>query len=168
MLKFSACDFYYIGRFIARLEGAFGRSNPNEFVNEEGITLSKDIIKDIDKHCEKIGLTVSQKATKRALRRLDANIKHSELGQTCADLGLRISDEIDDHLFLFVPKTHAAFYESENLFGDSVENAFPSSSYDIKEAGKCLALQRHYRCGISFNAHHWRRSHGTREKPKRT
>jgi hypothetical protein len=142
MLKFSAGDFYYIGRLIARLEGVLGKFNPSAFVNQEGITISKDIIQDMDKNCEKIGLTMSQKAAWRALRRLDTSIKYSELVQTCADLSLRISDEIGDHLFLFVPKTHAAFYESEKLFGDSVENAFPSSSYDLKEAGKCFALNR--------------------------
>ncbi len=53
-----------------------------------------------------------------------------------------ISSEMEDVLFLYVDSRHKEYYEGLSLFGDEVEQAFPSSNYDIAESGKCIALNR--------------------------
>ena len=51
-------------------------------------------------------------------------------------------DEIKTNLFLYVPQTHARLFDDPSPFGPEVITAFPSAEYEIKEAGKCLALRR--------------------------
>ena len=43
---------------------------------------------------------------------------------------------------LQLPTDKVSLYEGRNLFGDQVAVKFPSASFDIEEAGKCLALDR--------------------------
>jgi hypothetical protein len=53
-----------------------------------------------------------------------------------------ITSEMADVLFLYVDSRHKEHYEGFALFGDEVEQAFPSANYDIAESGKCIALNR--------------------------
>ena len=54
----------------------------------------------------------------------------------------RADDELQDIKFMFIPKDDTTLYEQDMLFGSEVAAAFPSASYDIKEAGSCLATNR--------------------------
>ena len=54
----------------------------------------------------------------------------------------RVIDELQDRLFLSFEPSKAHFYSDAALFGNEVENAFPSASPEIIEAGKCFALDR--------------------------
>ncbi|MFL6846322.1 MAG: hypothetical protein ACJ8ER_15755 [Allosphingosinicella sp.] len=52
-------------------------------------------------------------------------------------------DEIEARsLFVMSGRNVALFDQAEPLFGAAVDDAFPSSSFDISEAGKCLACGR--------------------------
>lgn len=56
-------------------------------------------------------------------------------------------DEMQARLLFVIPAGHAKFYTSdEPLFGPDVEQAFPSASAEISEAGKCRALARWTAC----------------------
>jgi hypothetical protein len=59
--------------------------------------------------------------------------------------GLRMSilDEASDRKFAFIPKDKVAFFEQEALFGNAVNDAFPSAAAEIKDAGNCLASDLH-------------------------
>jgi len=66
------------------------------------------------------------------------------------DIGVidgRLRDELDEtHLFV-VSRDNAKYLDdSKPLFGDEVSSKFPSASYDIEEAGKCLGLKRSTAC----------------------
>jgi hypothetical protein len=56
-------------------------------------------------------------------------------------LGLRVSivEEASDRKFAFIPADKTVFFEHESLFGDAVNEAFPSAAPEIKDAGNCLA-----------------------------
>jgi len=52
-------------------------------------------------------------------------------------------DEIDARPLFVMSPTNASFYDQTvPLFGEEVDNAFPSSAEDIAEAGRCLAVGR--------------------------
>ncbi len=51
-------------------------------------------------------------------------------------------DELEARLLLAFPPSSARYFASEPLFGEAVEDVFPAISYDVAEAGKCLALGR--------------------------
>ena len=52
---------------------------------------------------------------------------------------LEISTEIADVKFAYTPKDAEVFFESDNLYGDSVNDTFPSVKLHIKDAGNYLA-----------------------------
>lgn len=69
------------------------------------------------------------------------NISRDELTSLIADLSHRVRDELSAR-FLFSVPYHAEFLlEDAQPFGSDVEKGFPAASYDIREAGKCLALR---------------------------
>jgi hypothetical protein len=72
--------------------------------------------------------------------------KFNEYSDLCSELQGRLIDEMEGVLFLSVAPNVARFYEDVNLFGDEVAANFPSTTFDIEEAGKCLALDRGTAC----------------------
>lgn len=61
-----------------------------------------------------------------------------------AELYNRLRDALEERLFVAVPTGMADLYRQQTpLFGEKVDDAFPLSSEDISEAGKCLALGRY-------------------------
>ena len=57
-----------------------------------------------------------------------------------------ITDGLSERKVFALSGAHAAYYDGPALFGDAVENAFPSSSPEISEAGKCRATARWTAC----------------------
>jgi hypothetical protein len=53
----------------------------------------------------------------------------------------RMQDELKAVLFLVISEVKY-YNQNEPLFGQDVADKFPSANYDIKEAGKCYALER--------------------------
>jgi hypothetical protein len=53
---------------------------------------------------------------------------------------------MQDHLFMHIPAGCSERYDKEELFGKGVGTAFPSASFDIREAGNCYAAGRYTAC----------------------
>ncbi|RFC63590.1 hypothetical protein DYI37_11330 [Fulvimarina endophytica] len=51
-------------------------------------------------------------------------------------------DEMQARMVFVIPGRHASLYDVNAPFGEAVEDAFPSASIDIQEAGNCIALGR--------------------------
>ncbi len=59
----------------------------------------------------------------------------------------RLSDEIDSRFLLALSRGESEMYtQAAPILGVDVDDAYPSSAYDISEAGKCLALGRATAC----------------------
>jgi hypothetical protein len=78
-----------------------------------------------------------------ALRNSKAPFTYNELRFGIDNLQSRLRDELR-HINLFVMSTpdHTFYEPKEPLFGFEVEGKFISASFDIAEAGKCMALKR--------------------------
>ena len=63
-----------------------------------------------------------------------------EMYRSLQELQSRIEDQLSSKSFLFVAPTRIGYYQSTNLFGQEVNDAFPAAAGDIEDAGKCLAL----------------------------
>lgn len=61
------------------------------------------------------------------------------------ELRERIADELEGKAIYYV-SDHVDLLSDAPLFGDGVDEAFPSARYDISEAGCCLALRRPTAC----------------------
>lgn len=98
----------------------------------------------LKRECEKHGLRSSLNQIARINTYIDQHmVPAEELGQ----LVLRIQEDLQGEFFLHVPAASVRYYESsEPLFGLEVAHTFPSTAYDISEAGKCHALHRSTAC----------------------
>ena len=62
------------------------------------------------------------------------------------ELGKRIRAELESRMFLYVPKDNSAFYQKPLDKWDKTIVAYPSATFDVEEASKCLALHRNTAC----------------------
>jgi hypothetical protein len=100
-------------------------------------------------HCEKLKLLVStdQITTQTNLlgfASIDLITKSAE--QSANMICTTIQTELRHRLFFVLPSDNVKFYSERALFGEKVENAFPSASPEIAEAAKCYALGRNSAC----------------------
>jgi hypothetical protein len=142
ILKFSAARFYGTAGLLAKIEEIIGSSEADEPMTDDSRKTMAHMVAEIKGQCEAINLSMSLRSVERLGKATSESITFKQLKGSFEELSTRIRDEIGDNLFLFIPKTHVRFYEGEKLFGSEVEEAFPSTAYDIREAGKCLALHR--------------------------
>jgi hypothetical protein len=59
-----------------------------------------------------------------------------------------VHDELEARIMFVVEPGQVRFYSDEMLFGEEVEEAFPSASQEIADAGKCRALERWTACVV--------------------
>ncbi len=70
-----------------------------------------------------------------------------ELRDLATQICQMVPPELSDKPVFTVASKHSHYLEAgNNAFGMVVENAFPSASKDIYEAGRCLALKRNTAC----------------------
>lgn len=104
----------------------------------------------LEKHCDNLGLVITGSQIKRIKTLLDdghGNVPVEYFGQQMIEVHTRLVDELASHTFLNVVPSRVRFYEPrEVLFGLEVDARFPSTAYDIAEAGKCYALYRSTAC----------------------
>jgi hypothetical protein len=74
---------------------------------------------------------------------LDPEFTFQAAGQGCRELTERFIDTLSLLSFLFLSPHEADLYSKPLSGWDAVVTAFPSSQFDIEEASKCLALNRH-------------------------
>lgn len=92
--------------------------------------------------------TLGLQMTKASAERLHSHVNSPDVTPIqCRDYVIQLRDRLPDELettyLLALSRTQVAKYDPVSpLFGESVENAFPSASPEIAEAGKCMALER--------------------------
>lgn len=69
-----------------------------------------------------------------------------ELYDDVKNLRSRIEDQLKSRLFLFIEPSRASYYKHLQLFGQQVNDNFPSAIDDIQDAGNCLALGQGTAC----------------------
>ena len=108
----------------------------------------RERLRELQNDCEGFGLRVTLAGVTKLLGRLDspADYTFGDLERECGALQGRLMDELDSHLFLGVDVTRARFYEDPLGGWESAIERFPSVSFDVEEAGKCLALDRGTAC----------------------
>jgi hypothetical protein len=146
MEKFSAADFYKIGRLLSILEhetDAF-KELTQDISGEGGGAIRKHLRPGMVEACEEIGLIFAVKHINHLCERLDAGITFVELREKISALSLHVMFEMQAQLFFHVPSKDASYYsQHEPLFFEGFRDAFPSVISEVEEAGKCLALNRH-------------------------
>jgi hypothetical protein len=152
MEKFSAATFCAIGSYLAATKETFVKSGDNAYIEAGSLERPKKInfeemsgpmiVEMIRFNCELIGLSVSVKCVDRLYALGKKGCTVSELANCLTQLAQTITWEMEDKMFMFIPASRSDRYEKEQAFGETVAKNFPSSSFDIKEAGNCFASAR--------------------------
>ena len=97
----------------------------------------------IQQECIDLGLPMSGKAAKRLMDQLSQpTVTHTEIAASSDEFTRRLTDEMESMFFFSIEPSKQGLLSSENLFGDSVAEAFPSAMEDIKNAARCLAFDQ--------------------------
>lgn len=99
--------------------------------------------------CRKLKLPVAESIASELLQlfKLGPTRGESEVIEKGAQQVINIIEkESRTRIFLFVLPEKVSFYKGESLFGQSVDDAFPSAKIGIEEAGKCFAMGRNTAC----------------------
>jgi hypothetical protein len=149
MERFSAAMFCSIGRYLVLTKELFvnldythiaaGTLVRPKKLNLD-VPLSGDmIIEAIRLLCASIGMTVSVKCADKIFALGEKGCTVKEFADALEQLNETITWEMEEKMFMFIPTSRSDRYGKEQAFGESVAQKFPSSSFDIKEAGNCFA-----------------------------
>jgi hypothetical protein len=137
MLKFSAHLYLNIGSSLMWMQDALADPEAKELRLKE---IMESMTTRLSGELEAIGCIFSSKASMRLARDL-RTLSQDAIKVRALELRHNIFDEMGSHLFFWVPSERAEFYgQTEKTFGDNVQNRFPSSLHEIKNAGNCFAF----------------------------
>jgi len=72
----------------------------------------------------------------------DNRVRIEDVKGAASHLKYRLFDELENEHYLQVDRREVQFYDQDALFGIAASKKFRKASYDIKNAGNCLALQQ--------------------------
>lgn len=146
MRHFDGLGFATLFAGLQRVETA-ATILPTGSVNAEtAATNLIPLFAEVEASCNELGLPIGAQKAKTSQDRVRSGCSTIEVGVECNGLAEIIRYELGAYIFMYIEPTRAALYTESNLFGQEVAETFPSSSFDIEEAGKCLALNRSTAC----------------------
>jgi hypothetical protein len=162
MEQFSAIKFYSIAVLLERIKQKYSKKilNIAPVPVDEDIRLELEkLLRPIEQECQKLGLrnsvgTINEFRTFLLNWRMEAfsNITPNQIAMRIDEIDRAIRREIGFHLFMYIPPDKAEYYhpwgeerrvkrgEEVPLFGNAVATKFPSTNYDIREAGNSFAF----------------------------
>ena len=144
MELFHAHVFYSVGELLGRAEGASGMPlMASSKVNEDSRGHLLNHFREIRSECKSIGLTVSALHFDEVIPIFETSgATYSEASKYSSALSDTIRREMQAMKFFKLEKETQIWFDAVDLFGGETSASFPSASYDIREAGSCLALGR--------------------------
>jgi hypothetical protein len=147
MKEFLVHGVFLFGRHMERLSTVLEtiqKTKPKAVLTENQ---RDSLLKGVKTHltsCEYLQLPASKCSCEEIISILEKN-PHPPIGELpplLVELNKRIEVELKAHTYFFVSRENAAYYQKPLAGWETTETAFPSTRYDIEEAGKCLALRR--------------------------
>lgn len=156
MLKVNGQRFYAVVSMIAKMTAVAENIPHDQSAHAKFSTVPKafgmlgglvTMLNDLKNELATLGTPMTGMSVDRAIRTCSGNPTGLEIIEAFKNIESRIGDELSLIYLFVIDKKYAAFLdEKANPFGDAVAAKFPSSSYEITEAGKCLALRRSTAC----------------------
>jgi hypothetical protein len=144
MEKFSAAAFQRITTGLTFLLGKIEELPPDA---EGGDLAVKYIpaVTSVRTECEKLDLQVSLRCCDDFVS-LAEGMTLGELTRALRELNNTIHREMQSYSFFHMPFAQAKYYKKNMLFGARVAVRFPTTEFDIMEAGNCYAMGRGTAC----------------------
>ena len=154
MLRFHANNFVEVFNYLNTLEYMLGLAKWNNTAEIPDALLLHvgNHVKKLREQLQELGLSVSAKKADELYFGLttqvpgvSSNTRYQMVKQNSEELRQRVQDELEGKALYYV-SDHVDLLSDSPLFGEQVDDAFPSARYDITEAGHCLALRRSTAC----------------------
>lgn len=149
MLQFSAGNLIRTLHHLCGLQSSV-KYMPNLMLNSRMADNSRnDLLISLDiiyKECVSMGLTASAASASQLRESIEKNQHAPTVAGISRHLQGRLEDELKAALFFHLTPDRARMYNVDEAFGPEVSDAFPSASYDLREAGNCYALSRYTAC----------------------
>jgi len=155
MLHFSAHSFFWCGTALRTITGDCIAGSVSVLNGEPVFITGKDLddtarkkvlslLPSVEKAFKDIGLVITAETVEELIGEVKGETRYSFdwLAAQVRALERLAEKELKNKLFLYVPSERAKYWPKAadpHLFGDSVAQAFPSASFDIQNAGMCLA-----------------------------
>ncbi len=124
---------------ISMAAGAF----PETALDAESAGRCLEVLAGVDRECSAVGLRCSLTTIRKLELFLGAEERTKQrFRDLLEELIGRVQDELTGTLFMSISARDADLWEKPQLFGAAVSEKFPSATFDIEEAGKCLACGR--------------------------
>jgi len=111
-------------------------------------------------HCDQLELKVSSKFLTHYIDGFTSVLpREMDIRMAVDNFQITFDAELKDRCFVFIPPHKAGAFEQDALFGNQVQQAFPSASRNIKDAGNCFALGLdnacvfHCMCVLEYGLH---------------
>jgi hypothetical protein len=157
MLTFNASSFYNatislgaLRRLIqeegAREEGEDSPWKPGAIMDVAGASLGMSKVRELEGSLIALGARmtlISVDRFKNSLTDRDNRITNEQFSDYVEEIELRLRDELSFIRTLVIEEKHHSYFEPTHPhFGQDCQDKFLSASFEIDEAGKCLALGR--------------------------
>jgi hypothetical protein len=142
--EFRLTDFASLMLVLGTLEnGLFGiiSSGRGGQVSDLPNAETKEAVSDAWKFSKSVGFSEASVTCSVCLHRLNEAADASTLASELRHIRDSLLLESDRRKFIFVGADRADYIDRPDLFGQSVNTAFPSAIADIKGAGNCLATE---------------------------
>jgi hypothetical protein len=159
VLRFAAHNFWKSAEILTEL-----RESPELFRSPSRAKEMAEALTGLVNNLHALGLTVSVReiqkfnkwmnefvkdlvAIEPPDKQKEAFLKSRDLVRTKMEqLGSVIQSELEERVFMHIPSDQAKYFGKGAAFGEAVNSRFPSTSFDIREAGNCIASGRHTAC----------------------
>lgn len=142
-------QLYELGVEVNRLlQRATELEEEGKRLSDDGRAECTDILFDIERRCRLAELERVLPHIERMQDSVenDSTYNTIDLKYDARQVNLLTRDELGAVLLLGIPREKAKYYEQDEAFGDDVADNFYKASYDIREAGNCLATGRDTAC----------------------
>ena len=148
MLDAYAHRFYLVGRMLHGLAAGLPPPNPpfDRRLSDEYKDSFIANLQHVVDWCEEIRLHPVASYVRACLETPRDKLTRKSVEKMLGRMFERLDENLEAASFKFVPPESAELYQTEHPFGRKVADNFPSASYDIAEAARCYALDRHTAC----------------------
>jgi hypothetical protein len=163
MLQFSARMFFWCGDSLRHIKedcligsipgtGDEPTFNLSRELDDKAIQNALPKLKRVEEEFRKVGMNITADTVQElaaSIQKQSALHNFQWLMDQITNIQGLANKEMKDKVFLYIPPERAKFWprmNNQNIFGDEVDNAFPSAIFDVSESGICLALARGSAC----------------------
>ena len=145
MIEFFAAPFMLLMSRLAAIQAAIEAQDGN-LQSQQEIDNVLLWFHDAESACDRYEMDIGGCLSRLRQKIAQPDQIKTRLPDLILELRHRISDELEQRLFMYIPASEAEKFEKDDLFGTEVKAQFPAASADVKAVGNCYATGNYTAC----------------------